>query len=104
MTALAERLGEIELYSTVTLDLADGTVIEGRANPIDYTPDEHLRMEIRPMGEESSHRYEVQAHYEGEWETPKVRKVVPADGEEWNELGELQDFSVAEEANRRGDE
>lgn len=97
MTALAERLGEVELYTDVSLELADGTTVEGRASPIDYTPDEHLRLELRPMGEESSHRYEVHAHHEGgEWETPHVREIEPATEEDWTELGELQDFSVAE--------
>ena len=97
MTALPERLGEIELYTDVTLELADGSNIEGRASPIDYVPDEHLRMELRPMGEESNHRYEVHAHYEGgEWETPTVREIEPASEEDWTELGELQDFSVEE--------
>lgn len=95
MSALAERLGEVELYTDVTLELADGTTVEGRASPIDYDPGGHLRMELRPMGEESSHRYEVHAHYrDGEWETPTVREIEPATEEEWTELGELEDFST----------
>ena len=97
MSVLAERLGEIELYSDVTFELADGTTIEGRVSPIDYTPNEHLRMELRPFSEGTARRYEIHADYrDGEWETPTVQSVVPADGEEWEELGELEDFSVAE--------
>lgn len=97
MTTLAERLGEVELYTDVTLELDDGTTVEGRASPIDFDPDEHLRMELRPMGEHSGRRYEIHAHCrEGEWESPNVRRIDPATEEEWTELGELQDFSVNE--------
>ena len=97
MTALAERLGEIELYTDVTLTLADGSAVEGRASPIDYDPGRRLRMELRPMGEESGRRYEIRAHYrDGEWETPTVRKIDPLTEEEWTEMGEVEEFEIAE--------
>lgn len=95
MSTLAERLGEAELYSTVTLKLADGTTIEGKASPINYVPDDSLRMELRPEGENSSRRYAVEAHCEdGEWEPPTVREIDPATESDWEDLGTVEDFSV----------
>ena len=97
MTALAERLGEIELYTDVTLTLTDGSTVEGRASPIDFDPGRHLRMELRPMNDEPARRYEIHAHYrDGEWETPTVRKIDPATEEEWTELGAVEEVGVTD--------
>lgn len=95
MSALAERLGEIEQYSEVTLTLADGTTVEGQVYPITYDPGGRFRMELRPFDEETSQRFEVYAAYdEGEWTSPTVRKIEPATEDDWTELADVEDFSV----------
>ncbi|UPV99538.1 hypothetical protein M0R88_13545 [Halorussus gelatinilyticus] len=91
---LAERLGAAEVGDHVTVDLADGTSFEGPASPIDYVPDESLRVEVRPEGG-TTERYELRAEYDGEWSDLSVRHVDIADGDaEWEPLGDVERIEV----------
>ncbi|UPV73492.1 hypothetical protein M0R89_13175 [Halorussus limi] len=97
-TELVERLGAADVGDHVSVDLADGTSFEGVASPIDYVPEESLRVEVRPEGG-TTERYELRADYDGEWNAMSVRHTDAADGDSgWETLGAVERIEV------RGDE
>ncbi|NHN58281.1 MULTISPECIES: hypothetical protein [Halorussus] len=91
---LVERLGEADLNDRVRVALADGTTFEGPASPIDYVPEESLRVEVRP-GDGSTERYELSAEYDDGWGDLSVRRSDAADGDAaWEELGRVEQIEV----------
>jgi len=94
-TALAERLGAVEVGDHVSVDLGDGTTFEGPASPVDYVPEESLRVEIRPEGG-TTERYELSAEYDGEWSDLSVRHTDAADSDAgWESLGPVEHVEVS---------
>lgn len=84
---LIETLAGLDLFEEARVILADGTTVEGRVNPITYTPNERIRLKIRPRDEDT--RYELRAVYSDEqWSTPVLRRHRP-DDDDWTELGKL---------------
>ncbi|WP_137283251.1 hypothetical protein [Halorussus salinisoli] len=93
-TELIERLGDAEQNDHVEVTLSDGTTFEGPASPIDYVPEESLRVEVRPEGG-STERYELSAKYDDGWTELTVRYTNAADDVEgWEELGEVREVEV----------
>ena len=91
---LVERLGEADLNDRVRVTLSDGTTFEGPASPIDYVPEDSLRVEVRPEGG-STERYELSAEYDDGWSDLAVRHVDAADGDDdWEELGTVERVEV----------
>lgn len=86
VAAQAAQLGELELGATVQLTLLNGTTIAGIAGPIDYVPDERLRLELRPR-DDSSIRYEAKALCDDAgWSPVTVRRYARGD-DDWEVLG-----------------
>lgn len=84
---LVEALARLDVFEEARVVLDDGTAIEGRVNPIAYTPNERLRLEIRPRGRDA--RYELRAACRDDrWTEPVVRRYGPED-DDWTELGAL---------------
>jgi len=97
-TELIERLGAAELNELVKISLSDGTTFEGPASPIDYVPEDSLRLEVRPEGG-TTERYELSAEYDDGWSQLTVRHTDANEkGSGWEELGTVEDVEV------RGDE
>jgi hypothetical protein len=93
-SSLVKTLAGMEIFETARLTLADGTTIQGRVNPITYTPNDRLWIEIRPRDENA--RYELRAtHRDGQWTTPVVRRYAQGN-DDWTELGELATIQVGE--------
>ncbi|MFC7045996.1 hypothetical protein ACFQH6_11740 [Halobacteriaceae archaeon GCM10025711] len=91
---LIQTLAGLDIFDEARVTLDDGTTIRGRCNPITYTPNERLRMEIRPRDEDE--RYDLRARYaDDEWDTPVVRQYVDEDND-WTELGELHAIRAVE--------
>lgn len=89
-TELVERLGEMELNDWVSVSLSDGTSFEGPASPIDYVPEDSLRLEVRPESG-ATERYELSAEYDGGWSEPTVRHTDASDEETgWEELATVE--------------
>ncbi|WP_227357136.1 hypothetical protein [Haladaptatus salinisoli] len=77
-----DSLGDLGLGDSVRGTLSDGTTIEGTASPIDYTPAEHLRLEVESV-DDPSIRYELISHYKsGKWEPIRVRRYQTGD-DDW---------------------
>ena len=91
MQPLIEQLGNIERDDHLELTLSDGTVLSGRVSPIEFTPEEWLRFEIR--SDDRDVRLEVTATYENDQWTP-VRVEQLTNEEEWVPLGEVTSVEV----------
>jgi len=96
MHEVVEKLGDLGVDEGVRVTTTDGTTFEGPANPIDYVPEDSLRIEIRP--ENSDERYELRAEYDGEWTDVRVR-MAEMDGAEteWEELGTVDRLEISDE-------
>jgi len=94
---LPERLGDLDVYDTVRITTTEGTSFEGPASPIDYVPEESLRVEIRP--ENSDERYELRADYEDGWSDVSAR-LADMDGEDtaWQDLGTVESVAAESES------
>ncbi|WP_435335843.1 hypothetical protein [Haloarchaeobius sp. TZWWS8] len=91
---LIETLAGLDIFQEASVTLVDGTTIHGRVNPITYTPQERLLLEIRPRDEDA--RYELRAEYTGErWSTPVIRRYTAPD-DDWTELGEIDTMRTLE--------
>ena len=93
---LAERLGDLEVDDHVRVTTTEGTTFEGGANPIDYVPEESLRVEVRPGNTDD--RYEMSAEYGEGWSDVSVR-MADMSGEDtaWQDLGTVERVNVREE-------
>ena len=92
---LVERFGGLEVGDRVRVTLSDGTTFGGQANPIDYVPEQSLRVEVRP--EDDPERYEMRSEYDGEWSEIRVRGAdMKADETEWEDLGTVESVDRAE--------
>ncbi|WP_276300803.1 hypothetical protein [Halorussus lipolyticus] len=95
-TELVERLGEMELNDRVSVTLSDGASFEGPASPIDYVPEDSLRLEIRPE-DGATERYELSAEYGDEWRDVAVRHTDASDeGSGWEQLGEVESVEIGD--------
>ena len=95
MSELVEQFGDLEVGDRVLVTLSDGTTFGGQANPIDYVPEESLRVEVRPEGE--AKRYEVRSEYDGDWGEVQARLAdMQAEATDWNELGTVESVDPAE--------
>jgi hypothetical protein len=96
-TELAERLGATDVGDQLSVALADGTTFEGPASPVDYVPEESLRIEIRPEGG-TTDRYELRADYDGEWSDVSVRHADPTEDDDgWESLGTVEHVEVSDD-------
>ncbi|USZ68648.1 hypothetical protein NGM10_02635 [Halorussus salilacus] len=104
MTELAEALGEVGVDDRLRVTTEDGTAFEGRASPVDYVPEESLRIEVRPE-DGGVDRYEIRATYDDGWSDPLVRHA-EADAEDgsWTELGRVGEFAAEEQGGQSGPE
>jgi len=90
---LVERLGDLDVNDRIRVTTADDASFEGPVSPIDYVPEESLRVEVRP--ENSDERYEMRATYDGEWTGVTVRLADMAGEEtEWQDLGTVEGVEV----------
>ncbi|WP_135826725.1 hypothetical protein [Halorussus ruber] len=93
-TELVERLGDMELNDRVSVTLSDGTTFEGPASPIDYVPEESLRLEVRPE-DGATERYELSAEYDGEWSKLAVRHTDASEEDAgWEEVGAVENVEI----------
>ena len=84
-----EALLELDVFDEVSVVLADGREVRGRATPIDYVPAEYLRLELQPRGGHGV-RYEVTTEYvDGEWEPLAVRRNESGD-DRWTPVGTVR--------------
>lgn len=87
MSELVERLGETDLYATVSLTMTDGSTVEGLACPVEYFPEERFRMEVSPH-EQRTRRIEIRATYrQGSWEKPEARTIDVMTDDSWSSAG-----------------
>ena len=94
INAAVDALGDLGLGDSVRGTLSDGTTIEGKASPIDYTPTEHLRVEVESV-DDPSLRYELTSHYEsGKWEPIRVRWYRTGD-DDWIPRGVIADIHAS---------
>jgi hypothetical protein len=92
---LVEQLGDLEVGDRVRVTLSDGTTFGGQANPIDYVPEESLRVEIRP--EDDPERYEIRSKYEDGWSEVRARGAnMAGEATEWEDLGTVEDVERRE--------
>jgi hypothetical protein len=90
---LVEKLGDLDLNDRVRLTTSDGATFEGPASPIDYVPEDSLRVEIRPAN--TSERYEISASWDDEWSELAVRHVDAADADSaWEDRGTVERVEV----------
>ena len=93
MSEVAEDLGAVEADDRIRVALEDGTEFEGRASPVDYDPDDSLRIEVRPQGEND--RYELTADYDEGWSDVEVRHVeADAEGSSWTDFGTVENVEI----------
>lgn len=93
---LVEKLGSLDVDDAVRVTTTDGTTFEGPADPIDYVPEESLRIEVRP--ENSDERYEIRGEYDGEWGEMRARGVEMAgEDTEWEDLGRVEHAEVSDD-------
>jgi hypothetical protein len=86
-------LGDLELGETIQLTTLNGQTISGRAGPIDYTPDDWLRIEIEPE-DGAPIRYELATRAEDfGWNPITVRRYQQGD-EDWVSMGILRTVAV----------
>ena len=94
---LVEKLGDLELNDSIRVTTTDGSTFEGPASPIDYVPDESLRVEVRP--ENTTERYEISASNDDGWSELAVRYTAATDDADgW------QDRGMVERVDARGDD
>ncbi|MFC4449661.1 hypothetical protein [Halorussus aquaticus] len=94
---LVAPFAEAEQNDRVRVTLSDGTTFEGPVSPIDYVPEESLRVEVRPE-EGTTERYEISAKYDDGWSELAVRGVsMEGEDSEWKELGEVESVEFAGE-------
>ncbi|WP_134669062.1 hypothetical protein [Halorussus marinus] len=94
MSHLAETFGEVDAEDTVRVVLDDGTEFEGRASPVDYVPDESLRVEVRPR-DRAGERYEISGEYDEGWSDLTVRRAdMDGDETEWARLGTVESLEA----------
>lgn len=94
MTDIVERLGEVQQHDRLTVDVDDGTTVEGTAAPVNFDPNDRLRIEIRP--DDGDERYDLSATLEdGEWTPVGVRRQ--AGDADWEEVGEAVGVTRADE-------
>ena len=88
---LVERLGGLEVGDRVRVTLSDDTTFEGQANPIDYVPEDSLRVEVRPESG-SGDRYEISSKCEDDgWSELQTRHAdMAAEATEWEDLGTVE--------------
>lgn len=86
---LAERLGDLDVNDDVRVTTSDDTDFEGPANPIDYVPEESLRIEVRPGN--TDERYEMRAEYDDGWSEVRARGTdMAGEDTEWRDLGTVE--------------
>lgn len=86
MSDVIDTLEGVNVHDRIAAELTDGTTIEGVAAPVNFDPDERLRIEIRP--DEGDDRYDLTATAEdGEWSPVEVRRQSGDD--DWESVGEL---------------
>ncbi|NEU56592.1 hypothetical protein [Halorussus sp. MSC15.2] len=96
-TDLVTPFAEAEQNDYVRVTLSDGTTFEGPASPIDYVPEESLRVEVRPEGG-TTERYEISGEYDDDWSELTVRGVsMEGEDSEWEDLGEVESVEFADE-------
>jgi hypothetical protein len=92
---LVEQLGDLGVGDRVRVTLSDGTTFGGQANPIDYVPEESLRVEVRP--EDDPERYELRSEYDDGWSEVRTRGAdMAAEQTEWEDLGTVESVDRAE--------
>ena len=94
---LVERLGDLDVNDEIRVTTTGDATFEGPASPVDYVPDESLRVEVRP--ENSDERYEMRATYDDGWGDVAVR-LADMDGQdtEWRDLGTVERIEVEAES------
>jgi hypothetical protein len=96
-TELVERLGGMELNDRVSVELSDGASFEGPASPIDYVPEDSLRLEVRPEGG-TTERYELSAEYDNDWSELTVRHTDATEEQSgWKELTEVEAVEIGDD-------
>lgn len=84
--AVVEALSTSLPFETIRLTLGDGRSIAGRIVPVVYSPDEELRLELRPRHERET-RFHLRADCrEGRWSVPRLRRHKLGE-DEWSEVG-----------------
>ncbi|WP_132057632.1 hypothetical protein [Halorussus amylolyticus] len=98
MSDLVEILGDVDVDDHLRVTLDDGTEFEGWASPVDYVPEESLRIEVRPEGG-TTDRYEISAAYDDGWTDPTVRHAeADAESGSWGDLGGVEGVEVESES------
>ncbi|MFC4549248.1 MULTISPECIES: hypothetical protein [Halorussus] len=93
MNQVVENLEAVEVDDRLRVALEDGTEFEGRASPVDYDPEDSLRIEVRPQGEND--RYELRATYDEGWSDVTVRHVVAdAPDAQWEDVGTVRSVEI----------
>jgi len=96
MSDLAETFGEVGADDNVRVVLDDGTAFEGRASPVDYVPEESLRVEVRPQDGEGE-RYEIRGEYDEGWGDLTVRRAdMAGEATEWEDVGTVEGLEARE--------
>lgn len=93
MQALIDQLADIERDDHVRITLSDDTTISGRVSPMEYTPEDHLRFEIRPDGDPDV-RFEIESSYENDDWTPVRANRITSDEKERESLGDVTSVNV----------
>lgn len=93
-------LTEVNVYDELRMTLLNGGSIEGRAGPVDYVPEDHLRIEIEEQDDDDAEttRYEISAAYtDGEWERPRVRRYKHGvEEDKWVSVGRVGEARIGE--------
>lgn len=93
MSEIVERLGDVDWNDEIEVTLADGTVFAGRVSPINYVPEERLRIEVQPTADENV-RYEISSNYDdGGWSPAEVRRIEVGE-DDWTPLAEVESVNV----------
>lgn len=87
--SIVETLAQLTTFEDVKVTLDDGMTLKGRANPITYSPNDRLRLEIHPR-DVPDIRYELRAEYSnGEWTIPVVRRYITGE-DDWTKIGQIK--------------
>lgn len=85
MSDVVDDLEAVGIHDRVTVELDDGTTVAGTAAPVDFDPNDRLRIELRP--DDGDERYELAASIDDdEWSPVRVRRQ--SGDEDWTEMGE----------------
>ena len=99
---LVEKLGRLELNETVRVTTTDDETFEGPASPIDYVPEESLRVEVRPGNTDD--RYEMSAEYDGNWSDVSVRMAdMAGEDTEWQDIGTVERVETGDDGSEVGE-